>query len=134
LDVDCYACHPGVRTQCLRDIHYIRGYDCYDCHGQMTDVANPKRSPWADEPRCDECHRREEFQFEQAGVLYRNSKGHGGVHCSACHGSPHAITPTSTAPDNYQALHYQGHTGVIDTCTVCHTVIPSESFEHQFDD
>jgi hypothetical protein len=127
----CYACHPGVRTQCQRDVHFSAGTTCSTCHVSMTALADPARRPWLDEPRCGSCHVRAGFEFEQPGVLYRNSIGHGGVHCAACHSSPHAITPTATAIDNVQANLKQGHSGVIDTCTVCHTTPPG-SFFHSY--
>ncbi|MCC6696835.1 MAG: hypothetical protein IT365_14485 [Candidatus Hydrogenedentes bacterium] len=134
LQVDCYACHPGQVTQCLRDVHYANGMTCVDCHGDMTDVADPSRQPWADEPRCDDCHNKSGFEFEQPGTLYRDSKGHHGVHCAACHGSPHAITPSVEDADNVQAIALQGHAGTIDTCTVCHTQRPDDHFDHRLDD
>lgn len=131
LPVDCYACHPGVRTQCQRDIHLSNGMTCLSCHGDMAAVGNPTRRPWLDEPRCGSCHVRQGFEFEQAGTLYKDSVGHGGVHCQACHGSTHAVTPTVTAADNAQAILLQGHPGVINDCLVCHTVQPGESFFHR---
>jgi len=134
LDEVCYACHPGVRTQCQRDVHFNHGITCTDCHGDMTAVGNPARQPWIDEPRCGNCHARPGFDFEQPGTLYRNSIGHKGVHCAACHGSPHAITPTVTEADNLQAMQLQGHVGVINECTVCHTPGPPGSFFHKVDD
>jgi len=129
----CYACHPGVRTQCLRDVHATAGMTCTDCHGSMTAVGNPARQPWTDEPRCGTCHPLTPisgFELEQPGTLYRNSRGHHGIYCAACHGSPHAITPTSTPQDNVQAIAVQGHAGTIDTCTVCHSSRPDDSFPH----
>lgn len=132
-DVACYACHPGFETQCLRGVHYSEGLTCEDCHGDMNAVASPTRRPWIDEPRCGSCHQREEFEFEQPGTLYRDSKGHGGVHCAACHGSPHAVAPTVVAADNAQAVALQGHAGTISKCTVCHTAYPGEPFEHEYD-
>ncbi len=131
LEVRCYACHPGVRTQCQRDIHYAKGLRCETCHVSMRAVAAPSRRPWVDEPRCESCHRRPGFQFEQPGKLYRESKGHHGIHCAACHGSPHAITPTVTPADNVQAIALQGHAGVIDKCAVCHRQRPDEPFDHR---
>lgn len=133
LAVNCYACHPGVRTQCLRDIHLANGKDCLDCHGDMNAVGDSSRSPWVDEPRCGDCHTRQGFEFEQPGKLYRESKGHHGVHCAACHGSPHAITPTVTDADNVQAIAIQGHAGTIDKCSVCHTETPDDEFDHRFE-
>jgi hypothetical protein len=129
----CYACHPGVRTQCQRDVHFSHGITCTNCHGDMTAVADPARTPWATEPRCGSCHSVPGHQYEQANTLFRNSIGHGSVHCPSCHGSPHAITPTATAVDNVQATTLQGHSGVIDTCTVCHTSPPG-SFFHSVED
>ncbi len=134
LENDCYACHPGLRTQCQRDIHYANGVYCTDCHGGMVEVGDPARTPWLDQPRCDDCHNRAGFQFEQPGTLYRDSKGHSGVHCYACHGSPHAITPTVTEPDNLQAINIQGHAGLIGECSVCHTEPPVEPFFHKVND
>jgi hypothetical protein len=129
----CYACHPGVRTKCQRDIHFSNGVTCSDCHGPMTAVADPNRVPWATEPRCGSCHNVPGHDYEQPNTLYRNSIGHSGVHCAACHGSPHAITPTVTEVDNAQAIALQGHAGKIDTCTVCHTVVPGNFFHRVSD-
>jgi hypothetical protein len=131
LAVKCYACHPGVRTQCLRDVHFARGMTCTSCHESMQALASPTRQPWVDEPRCGGCHQRTGFDFEQPNTLFRNSKGHSGVHCEACHGSPHAIVPTVTAEDNIQALTLQGHTGTISKCTVCHSSQPGDAFFHR---
>jgi hypothetical protein len=130
LTVECYACHPGIRTQCLRDVMYSAGETCHDCHGTMAQVGNPARQSWVDEPRCSQCHNVAGHEYEQPGVLYRNSIGHNGVHCAACHGSPHAITPTIVADDNLQAIALQGHSGTINTCTVCHTSTPGDPFNH----
>ena len=134
LDVACYACHPGFKTQCLRDIHYLNGMTCVSCHGDMTAVADPSRTPWVNEPSCGACHASMApagFEFEQPNTLFRNSKGHHNVMCASCHGSPHAITPTNTIEDNIQAIADQGHAGTIDTCTVCHTSTPDDPFPHR---
>ncbi len=130
----CYACHPGYRTNCQRDVHSASGVHCITCHGDMNAVASPLRQPWVDEPRCGSCHSRPGFEFEQPNTLYRESKGHKNIHCYACHGSPHAITPTITETDNVQANLIQGHAGVIDTCTVCHSQGPPGQFFHSVDD
>ena len=129
----CYACHPGNVTNCQRDIHVAKGMHCFKCHGGMADVGDEKRTPWVSEPSCGSCHaeRRPTWQFEEKGKLYRNSRGHGGVHCAACHGSPHAITPTVTDADNVQAIMHQGFPGTIKKCTVCHTKVPDDPFPHR---
>ena len=129
----CYACHPGIRTKCQRDVHFSNNITCTGCHGNMTAVADPTRTPWVSEPRCSNCHNVPGHQYEQANTLYRNSLGHSSIHCTSCHGSPHAITPTVMAADNAQAIMLQGHAGVINTCTVCHTSVPG-SFFHSVGD
>ena len=134
LDNTCYACHPGLRTDCQRDVHLANGVNCTDCHGGMTAVGDPARTPWVDQPRCGDCHSRPGFEFEQPGVLFKDSIGHGGVLCSTCHSSPHAITPTTTETDNLQAMLQQGHAGVINDCSACHTQAPGEPFFHHADD
>ena len=131
VDVVCYACHPGIQTQCLRDVHASKGMTCLDCHESMEAVADPGRRPWVDEPRCGDCHTRAGFEFEQANTLFRDSKGHHQVHCAACHGSPHAVVPTTVQADNLQSLALQGHAGPIDTCTVCHRNRPDDAFTHR---
>lgn len=129
----CYACHPGHVTNCQRDIHFAKGIFCTNCHGDMNAVGNPTRTPWASEPSCGGCHqaRKPKFQFEEMGKLYRDSRGHGGVQCSACHGSPHAVLPAVTDADNYQSVLQQGFAGTIKKCTVCHTTMPKEPFVHR---
>lgn len=57
--------------------------------------------------------------------LYRFSEGHGGLACSACHGSTHAEFPTSFRNDNLQSIAVQGHAGVLAECTACHAQSPS---------
>ncbi|MFZ1682792.1 MAG: hypothetical protein WAU88_01555, partial [Candidatus Zixiibacteriota bacterium] len=87
---DCYKCHPGPTVQCLRDVMKNRhGFNCQTCHGSVTNVGQTianGRNPWLDEPSCGavSCHG---LQFaEEPGKLFRMSKGHGGLFCSACHG------------------------------------------------
>lgn len=129
LQNNCYACHPGVETNCQRDVHFAAGINCTDCHGSMEKVAEPARRPWQDEPKCGDCHQRAHFSFEEEGLLYRESRGHHEIQCAVCHGSPHAITPTVTPADNTQAIMHQGASGVLD-CTVCHIKRPEGEFEH----
>lgn len=131
---DCYACHPGIRTECQRDVHFSHGVSCADCHGGMAAVGDPAREPWLDQPRCGQCHSRPGFAFEEPGKLFKDSVGHSHVHCSACHGSPHAIAPATTEVDNLQATRVQGLAGIVRNCSVCHTVQPNEPFFHQIED
>lgn len=125
---NCYLCHPGEQTQCLRGTMYASGMTCADCHGSMRDVADPAREPWVDEPRCGDCHG--EQYAEEPGKLYRNSKGHGDVYCEACHGTPHAILPSTQPNDNLQNIALQGHAGTLSECTVCHAEVPDGPGPH----
>jgi hypothetical protein len=127
----CYSCHPGQQTQCLRDVMYSEAnITCTECHGDLTALANPARNPWVDEPKCGSCH---EARFaEEPGKLYRNSKGHGGLFCETCHGSPHAILPSSQPADNIQNIALQGHAGTLKECKVCHGPnVPSGREPHE---
>lgn len=56
-------------------------------------------------------------------MLYRVSKGHGGLFCEACHGSTHGIWPNKNdlANDNVAANQLQGHKGTVIECSTCHT-------------
>lgn len=129
----CYTCHPGPETKCYRDVMLTDANKvCQDCHGTMKQVANSiqeqGRRPWLDEPKCGSCHTTK--YAEEPGKLYRESKGHGGLYCSSCHGSPHAILPTNQANDNLQNIRLQGFAGTLTTCTVCHPTKPNGTGPH----
>ena len=63
-----------------------------------------------------------------AGIsLYRFSAGHGGLQCSACHGSTHAEFPSTHANDNVRNERLQGHAGVMVECTACHVSMPNSA-------
>lgn len=155
----CYTCHPGARTRCLRGAmgkaigaDGLEMMSCQDCHGSMSEVGNPARTGWLQEPSCQNCHTGDAvsnagaIRFDNAysapGVLrpttnarfattpnspqtgfnlYRFSAGHGGMECSACHGSPHAIWPASEDNDNLQSISAQGHKGTLVECSSCHS-------------
>jgi hypothetical protein len=101
----CYNCHPGPKTQCLRDIMSQKGMTCIHCHGGMSQVKeNP--NPWLNEPRCDACHT--DPKYAQNQPLYRHSTGHGGIYCEACHDSTHAIAPSTQPRDAIKFINLQG--------------------------
>jgi hypothetical protein len=124
--ITCYDCHPGATTKCNRSIaHTADNGKCTDCHGDMANVASTiasGRVPWVTEPQCVTCHTGV-TGVSTGSALYRNSKGHGSMYCTACHGSPHAMYPSRETTDNYQSVQYQGFTAKIKTigsCGVCH--------------
>jgi len=124
---------------------------CQSCHGDMNAVGQHSRAGWFDEPNCQSCHQ-DGKRYTSAVTntatgtlraaldtrfatnknaplagkdLYRFSTGHGKMQCSSCHGSTHAIYPSSHAEDNLQSIAVQGHEGTIAECTSCHTTIPN---------
>ncbi len=129
---NCYQCHPGPTTQCLRGTMATDfGLVCQNCHGSVRDVAETiknGRQPWLQEPRCGDCHGT--AHAEEANTLYRNSRGHGNLYCPTCHNSPHAILPSREARDNLQAAALQGHAGTLRNCDVCHGYTPSGAGPH----
>lgn len=127
----CYACHPGIQTDCQRDVHKTRGIECTTCHGGMAAVGDPNRMPWVDEPKCGSCHVRNGWDFEEPGKNFKESRGHGGVQCATCHGSPHVIAPSTNEADNLQMKRIQGRAGTLNKCEVCHIRRPGDSFFHR---
>jgi hypothetical protein len=120
----CYDCHPGAVTQCNRSAaHTAADGNCANCHGDLANVASTisagGRLPWGSEPECSSCHSGI-AEVDTGTALYRNSSGHHGVSCPACHGSPHAMVPSKSASDNYQARQYQTNALTLGSCRVCH--------------
>lgn len=148
----CYRCHPGATTQCLRGaMGKQSNIQCQSCHGSMSAVGKHGRTGWLDEPNCQACHQNGkryttavtnpmtgtlrsslDTRFatnsntpDQNISMYRFSTGHGNMQCSACHGSTHAIYPSSHKVDNLQSIIVQGYEGTIAECTACHTTTPA---------
>lgn len=130
-DPDCYNCHPGPRTNCLRGMMFHAGQECKDCHGDMNAMAAALlagRQPWLQEPRCGNCH--DSKHQENRNTLYRNSlltntpdpKMNGQIYCEGCHNSTHAeFTSTRQADNNTIPQQLQGDNYWIWNCYVCHT-------------
>jgi len=127
---DCYNCHPGPRTNCLRGEMFHAGQTCKDCHGDMngmTAALAAGRSPWLQEPRCGDCHGAK--HRENPGTLYRNSvlanapddKMNGVLYCEGCHNSTHAEYTSTNPADNTIPQQLQGDNYWIWNCYVCHT-------------
>lgn len=130
----CYKCHPGNQAQCLRGVMATGIADpmiCQDCHGNMEQISesiDDGRRPWLDEPSCGSCHGA--AYGEEPGTLFRESRGHGGLYCSACHGSPHAEWPSGEPNDNLQSISLMGHAGILSQCGVCHATPPTAGGPH----
>ncbi len=126
---DCYNCHPGPKTECLRGIMARAGKTCHDCHGDMNGMTNGLlngRQPWVQEPQCGSCHG--STYAENSGTLFRNSllqnspsgDMNGKLYCEACHNSPHAELTTANAADPTIPKKFQGDNYWIWNCTICH--------------
>ena len=131
---------------------------CQSCHGTMEAVATSAREGWIDEPNCQACHQSgtrytaavtdmntgtlrsalNDLRFGTEKLpgdsndtkLYKQSLGHGGVACSACHGSQHAIYPSTLADENNQSIAHQGYAGTVRECGVCHAdKVPPTTFD-----
>ncbi len=125
----CYNCQPGPVTQCLRDtMSQNFAMNCTNCHGDITVVAQ-NQTPWLSEPKCGNtgCHG---AGYDTTQALYRQSTGHGGLYCEACHDSTHAIAPSREATDTIKFQELQGHPGTLRDCTVCHLTLPATRFVH----
>jgi hypothetical protein len=96
-----------------------------------TSIATGSRVPWVIEPKCAACHG-SIAQVDTGLTLYRNARGHGNLSCPACHGSPHAMVPTTQTNDNYQAVKYQGKAKSLGSCAVCH--LGSRGIEGEIDE
>lgn len=130
---DCYKCHPGPNTQCFRDVMHAAGMVCQDCHGSVAQVASSienGREPWLEEPQCGATACHGATYAENSGKLFRQSKGHADLFCSNCHGSPHAIVPSTLDRDNLQNISLQGYAGILNRCLVCHEVDPQGTGPH----
>ena len=105
---NCQACHTGTAVQNSGQIRYT---SAFTSGGQYRIPAN---TTFATNPNTP-----------GTGMsLFRFSRGHGGLVCSACHGSTHAEFPSSHVNDNQQSLQLQGHVGMISDCASCHNADP----------
>jgi len=104
------------------------------------------RNPWINQPDCLNCHvgfdepeTDETFNLwtKSAEDLYRSRMDDAGIMCQACHGSTHAVYPTTNIygnnKDNIQPLQYQENPypiGSNKNCKVCHTIDMDEEMHH----
>ncbi len=133
---DCYNCHPGPKTECLRGIMSRAGKSCHDCHGDMSAMASSLqagRQGWLQEPQCGNCH--DASHAENSNTLYRNSLLQNGptsdmnnkIYCEACHNSPHGEYTTANAADTSITRKFQGDDYWIWNCNVCHSSMSQRS-------
>jgi len=112
-----------------------KGLTCQTCHGDVSNVGNTienGRQPWLQEPQCGAATCHGSNYAEEPGKLFRKSKGHGGLICSTCHGSPHAIFTSENGRDNLQNISLQGFSGTLRKCEVCHGYVPAAPGPHGY--
>jgi hypothetical protein len=110
MEPNCQSCHSGTATHNNGQIRYTSVFT--DTNGS---VRVPVDQTFATQP-----------DTPAPGIsLYRFSAGHGGLQCSACHGSTHAEFPSIHLNDNLRNAALQGHAGMMVECTSCHTTMPN---------
>jgi hypothetical protein len=105
---NCQSCHTGDAVSNSGQIRYLTSLDGT---GGLRVPANTRFATNPDTPA-------------PGHSLYRFSSGHGGLQCSACHGSTHAEFPSVHANDNATNTALQGHPGVLVECRACHATDP----------
>lgn len=106
---NCQACHSGDAVHNEGQMRYT---SVFTAAGTLRDPANKRFATAANTPLTGKS-------------LFRFSQGHGGLTCSACHGSTHAEFPSSHRNDNLYSFGKQGHVGKLSDCTVCHATMPA---------
>lgn len=104
MEPNCQSCHTGTATSNNGQIRYATSFET---NGAVRLAVNQTFATKSDTPA--------------PGIsLYRFSAGHGGLQCSACHGSTHAEFPSTHRNDNLRNESIQKHAGVMVECTSCH--------------
>jgi len=101
----CGSCHTGTAVNNRGTIHFTSAFDSTGA------VRTPSTTTYATTPNTP----------ASGQSLVRFSTGHGGLVCSACHGSTHAESPSALDADNLRATDVQNNAGIIGECTMCHS-------------
>jgi hypothetical protein len=109
MEPNCQSCHTGDAVNNNGQIRYT---SVFSSTNVMRVAVNQTFATNPDTPL-------------QGLSLYRFSRGHGGLYCSACHGSTHAEFPAGHANDNISSIQHQGHAGMMVECNSCHGSQPS---------
>jgi ferredoxin/PKD repeat protein len=105
MEPNCANCHTGTATSNNGQIRYVSVFT-----DTNFTVRLPVNQTFSTQPNTP-----------AGGLsLFRFSAGHGGLQCSACHGSTHAEFPSTHANDNVRNIKIQDHAGVMVECASCH--------------
>ena len=130
MSMQCQSCHGNMSQVGKAGRHgWLEEPNCQNCHtgtatsnnGQIRYDACFTDTNWTVRLAVNQTFATKS-NTPAAGIsLYRFSSGHGGLQCSACHGSTHAEFPATHRNDNVRNEKIQGHAGVMVECTACHT-------------
>ncbi len=135
---DCQSCHVGEQRLEFSGTPT----NCYGCH--LADFAlttNPNHAKAQFSMDCQECHRPEANNWENAGFTHTNTFELRGAHvfadCNSCHANSFAGTPAdcySCHSQEYHATRDPNHetAGFATTCETCHSEISwdTDTFNH----
>ncbi len=114
-DVNCQTCHTAVGHATETDHNHRKTVaSCADCHTIATQAAIDTLH----QQGCDTCHGYTGAKINQTTVANAIATGKGAtgtdVNCQTCHTVGH-----ESATDH-------NHRNTVDTCAVCHPVVPAE--------
>lgn len=129
LAIQCQSCHGSMRDLGSRDRKPWQDLpDCQSCHTGHA-MANAGELRYTSSFLADGTRRKAVDPIFASNPdtpapglsLYKESKGHGGLACAACHGTAHAeFYPGQQGNDRLMAQGAQGHAGTIEDCAACH--------------
>ena len=133
MEMQCQSCHGNmslVGTPFPQRVGWFMEPKCQSCHtgtatsnnGQIRYTTCFTNSPFGERIAVNQTFATQSNTPAAGLSLYRFSAGHGGLQCSACHGSTHAEFPATHDNDNVRNIKLQGHAGVMVECTACHTM------------
>jgi hypothetical protein len=131
MEMQCQSCHgnmSAVGTPFPQRIGWLMEPNCGQCHVSATNAVIRYTSAFTDTNAWIYRTNVDTTFATTANTpptpwnlsLYRFSVGHGGLQCSACHGSTHAEFPSIHTNDNVRNQKLQGHAGVMVECAACH--------------
>lgn len=129
LEMQCQSCHGGMRqVGASGRTGWLMEPNCQSCHtgtaasnsGQIRFTSCFVDTNWTVRLAANQAFATTPNTPAAGLSLYRFSTGHGGLQCSACHGSTHAEFPSTHRNDNLRNQRLQGHAGVMVECAACH--------------
>ncbi len=134
LEMQCQSCHGNMsQVGSNKRVGWFMEPNCQSCHtgnavsnnGQIRYSSSFTDANWTVRTPVNQTFATSPNIPATGLSLYRFSTGHGGLQCSACHGSTHAEFPATHQNDNLRNIAIQGHAGVMSECTACHVSSPN---------